>query len=80
MHVNRGQNHVEGTVFVEGECCGEANRQLGLGGDQECGDKSQLRRFCALVGLCVLMGIRDKEKLQVLIAVKMQRGLQSSVY
>lgn len=62
-------------MLVAGECCGEANRQLGLGGDQECGDKSQLRRFRALLGLCVLMGIRDKEKLQMLIAVKMHRGL-----
>lgn len=62
-------------MLLKGECCGEANRQLGLGRDQECGDKSQLRRFCALLGLCVLMRIRDKEKLQMPIAVEMQRGL-----
>lgn len=29
----------------------------------------------AVLGLCVLMGVKDKGKLQVLIAVKIQRGL-----
>lgn len=67
VRIMHGEQCVNG-----GECFGEANRQLGLGGAQECGGEPwavsvnlegpepMQTEFSALLGLPMLMGVRNK--------------------